>query len=1247
MTAQPARSLRALGRAPAPARTPIRVVGSIVFWTLTALGAVAALLPIRSESTPPMLLPAEPSLTFSGYDLASFREVSIDVAGGLEGTLRVVPVDLAVGPDGVREEVDFGSTDLSLAEGLRITPESFDYAPGDAAQRFGFTVVIDPATVDRTRVAGLRFVLQPNADGASVTSVTVPLVAVPGPEDALPTGPPPGRVELTDLDVRQDGAWTLVDRLLPDLPAIVGHAPGVAVAELTGNAVHVMSGATVEIAYDRVNPLSILPFIDDDRSTPFRTTVEEGFLLPGERLGVSADSTSLFGATAPREALPFIGIVRVTATARGTVEGIAQDTASETTTIVVFPWTEVLFLVALGGALRKRRQLLLAREQERFLLEGPRVVLGGLGRGGAAPEVAGPAEPVGVPEYGSGAGQPAAFRPFVVPWPSEEELDLGEPATLEPGTTAPVGPAEEAVGIVREPVVEEPHMPVPWEDERIRPAAFGTGGVSRLRQRQLDRERRRAEEQAARERAKVAAAELSAATAARRAAVGEGIVRGTSSAWAAFAGSVAAIVGGAGRGVVAVVGGIGRGVATIAGGVGRGLAVVVGGVGRGVRSAALGVGRGAASVVLALGRGVVAIAAVFGGAAEAAVSAVGRGIVAVATGLGRGVTGTFRAIGGASVATVAAIGAGSASASRAVVAWRRTRGRDLRMRASGYARATRRGSLAALAFVGRGLLAIVVNLYVGIWWIGRGTELGLGVLWRLSKRAVRATGDGLAATGRAGVAAGGAVLRGSRGLLRAATGLLGTSARASARAGAAAAQASARAGAAAAQATAKAGATVAQVSVKAGSTVVHATEVGAATAGRGAAGLVRASASAIGALVRAVGSAIATSSRLAGRAIRAVAWGVVLSVQALGDVVLAVAGAIRRGAIVATRETRRWLRTNGPAIRRWFAAWGRSARRNALVAVRAVGRGAAATGRTVGRGASVGSRGLGRAGVVASRSFGRASVVAVSALGRASIVFAHATATVASRAVRATRWWMHANAPAIRRWFAAWGRLARRNALVALRASGRGSLVALRFTGRAIRELGWGAIVVVRAIGDATLLLARACRRGAARALRAYRWWARTDLPAIRRWFAAWGRLFRRNGLALARATWAALVWTAGRLGDALGATGRGLRRLGRWWIRRGAPGTARFARRARRATARGLRVAGVGTARWFAGKRRQSVRGWARAKRWTRATLRFVARVARATWAGPLRWSLILLVKAGERLLRWLDRRNDDLPLD
>lgn len=264
-------------------------------------------------------------------------DVSIRVRGGTAGVLRLRLVDAAGGGDDVVGRV------------LSVSPASFIYDPDAGDRAFIATIALVAGAPEEPIAAALVARLSSaDAGGEEQASVTVPVIASADGDLAGSFAPGALRVAIDDLSFEK-APFTIVDRLLPDLPGIVGHGPIGAVVTVR-NAGSAVLEARVTWAYRRVGPLDLFRGGEPPTLSYGGTS---RLLLPG---GTFTDdgSSRIDLSGGPFEALPLIGFVRVTATVDGGLEGATAQAVTGSRVILVFPWSEVLVASVAWVVYRRR-----------------------------------------------------------------------------------------------------------------------------------------------------------------------------------------------------------------------------------------------------------------------------------------------------------------------------------------------------------------------------------------------------------------------------------------------------------------------------------------------------------------------------------------------------------------------------------------------------------------------------------------------------------------------------------------------------------------------------------------------------------------------------------------------------------------------------------------------------------------------------------------------------------------------------
>lgn len=303
---------------------------------------------VASAQTDRATISIEPS-TVELVGTAGPQVVRVTVQGGVPGTLVLSLRDAVLGVGGAAIEAPLGTSPDSLGGLVEVVPPSFDYAPAAEPVTFTSGVALVAQSADRPRFGFLVAELT-TPDGAVAAAVRIPVVAVPGERVVaeLPAGT--FGVAVDDLDIAPE-AFTIVDRLLPDLPGVIGHGPltSIVTARNVGSAV---VEARVAWTYHRIG-------LSDLFSPESQPTLSYGsasrFLIPGEV--ASAEGSSVLTLDAgPFDAMPVIGLVRVRATVQWDLAGVASapEPITVSRTLIVFPWSEALAALLAWAAWRRR-----------------------------------------------------------------------------------------------------------------------------------------------------------------------------------------------------------------------------------------------------------------------------------------------------------------------------------------------------------------------------------------------------------------------------------------------------------------------------------------------------------------------------------------------------------------------------------------------------------------------------------------------------------------------------------------------------------------------------------------------------------------------------------------------------------------------------------------------------------------------------------------------------------------------------
>lgn len=342
----------------------IRVlVGSVLL-----AGAALCAAPASADTATSVSITAGPTrIEFLGRDAGPTQPVTAWIQGARPGTITFSLVDAIPDPEGGWISVPLGSASASLRGLASLAPSSFRYEPDGTRQVFRSMLSVVPAALDGVHVGSVVITFRADATedpGDSLVStegaVELQVLVAPSAEDLASLPGVSLGLSIVDLSLASEDPWTFLDAIIPDLPGVVNHGP-VEVTTRGRNVGDVVLDQRVTYAFRGVSPFSILPFVDDDGGDGgYRVENVPRYLLPGQ---VFTDTLrSLIPATdgrPPLDALPFIGFVRIEATAIGSLSGIEAEPVSVGRTVLVFPWKETLAVILLWsfGAARRRRRI--------------------------------------------------------------------------------------------------------------------------------------------------------------------------------------------------------------------------------------------------------------------------------------------------------------------------------------------------------------------------------------------------------------------------------------------------------------------------------------------------------------------------------------------------------------------------------------------------------------------------------------------------------------------------------------------------------------------------------------------------------------------------------------------------------------------------------------------------------------------------------------------------------------------------
>jgi len=289
--------------------------------------------------------------------------LTVDVTTSIPAHVAATITDVVADEEGNWVPAPLGSTSYTLKPVLQMDPQSFAVSPSANIQHIPIRLAVPVSSMDRPRVGIVSVTLIPGSSSSDKSTavgqgLTIDTVVVAETAPQAVTGAADVKVSLagSGLGVRTSRGFTFADSLVPDLPGLVDHGPVTAIAHYRNDGDFVVDAQTT-FEYASVSPLSLLPASSDSGHVFYLLTQVHQYALPGQAAASSAVSQVPVKGAGPVDTLPFIGLVRVTATTTGSLGPLQAAPVVQSTVFLVFPWKEalVILLVIVGWITFRRR----------------------------------------------------------------------------------------------------------------------------------------------------------------------------------------------------------------------------------------------------------------------------------------------------------------------------------------------------------------------------------------------------------------------------------------------------------------------------------------------------------------------------------------------------------------------------------------------------------------------------------------------------------------------------------------------------------------------------------------------------------------------------------------------------------------------------------------------------------------------------------------------------------------------------
>ena len=301
------------------------VLGTMLAFLDAAAAGAAQPLTLKLLTTSSQITP--------GSANQSVADVTVLVSGGKKATLSAHVIDLVLDKTG-KSPVPAGSTKYTLAKQVHFEPQSFDYIPSTAPQRFTFKVSASNNNLAELRYGGIQSVLssKPNKGGSSSEIGAITTFAIVPKGLSLSIGSGKIRApKISEFRIVQKSKDSLADWIFPDIPGIINRAP-----------------VTLKVKISNNNDLPVFTsqqVIWSNKSEPLQVVnLPQRLLFGNQAISISQDSTThVQNSPVPKNFAKTLGLLNVTIAFSTFLGGQRLKPVTRELSVLIFPWKELVF----------------------------------------------------------------------------------------------------------------------------------------------------------------------------------------------------------------------------------------------------------------------------------------------------------------------------------------------------------------------------------------------------------------------------------------------------------------------------------------------------------------------------------------------------------------------------------------------------------------------------------------------------------------------------------------------------------------------------------------------------------------------------------------------------------------------------------------------------------------------------------------------------------------------------------------
>lgn len=277
--------------------------------------------------------------------------VTLNISGGLAATISVELVDIYADASGSKSPLPLNSNPYTPKGLVAFTEFVGHYIPDEGQQKIEIPFrFVNLESISRPVLGGLKITIIPKNErdtGLTLKSSIVSTFAY-YPAGVLDDNDFKPLLGLDDVNLHRLSGETFPFSIIPDLPWVFTDAPLKLEFNLK-NAGNIFLKSHLTVTANQIKVLG------ENRVPPiFQQTIKDRFLVPNQSEKISLTVDSENPNVNEASGFPRFGVVRISIVAEGSIGQERSATAITTLTLVFVPWKQLLVVLLIIFAFRRR-----------------------------------------------------------------------------------------------------------------------------------------------------------------------------------------------------------------------------------------------------------------------------------------------------------------------------------------------------------------------------------------------------------------------------------------------------------------------------------------------------------------------------------------------------------------------------------------------------------------------------------------------------------------------------------------------------------------------------------------------------------------------------------------------------------------------------------------------------------------------------------------------------------------------------